>query len=293
MPESQNPTVPEWMRTEYVDGVIHLFQDKGGRLGKTVRSRSVTDAKELEFHLLGALGTQKLGPGDQLNPQNGDHSSVLLTPDTDFVAAVVYKADLARMSEDDRDQMKRSGAMALARRRDDLIIEAAAQTTTAALGGTGEFMSPDMSDQINEYYAENDIDEDEEIFNIISPRAWSQMKRFDEFTNADYTGPDIPWMKGTDGRRTWNGQHWIRFNRLPLSGTERTCFSWVKSAMAHGDLIENIFAHWSWQNEFNRWFLNMHIDEGAAILQEVGVLPIVIDEAVAPLSIDPDTYATS
>lgn len=290
--EPFNPTVEQWWRTQHVEGVTHLFQDKGSRLMNTLRRRGVQDAKDLQFNLFAAVTTNKKGPGDEITAQNGVHSKVVLTTDTDFAGFWVERTDIMKMPEDEQDELSRATAMAFGRRGDDIIITAAALTGTTSLtgAGTGEFMSPDTSDAINEYYANNNIDETDEIFNIISPRAWRYMKRFKEFTNADYTGPDLPWMRSSrQVARTWNGQHWIVFNRLPKTGDIRTCFSWTRNAMAHATLGD-MFFHPSWQNTRNAWFLNNNITQGAKILQEVGVLPVKIDESIDPIAIDPDTY---
>lgn len=290
-----NPTISQWFRTEFVEGVTHIFQDKGSRLGATLRKRSAKDSKELQVNLFGTLTTTKKGPGDTISSQNPAHSKKVVTPDTDFVGITVEKTDIEKMPEDERDECNRSAGKALARRGDDIIIAAAALTATPSLNGTGvgEFCSPDHSEAIEEYFSSNDIDEDEQIFNIVSPRVFRQMMRFKEFASSDYVGPDMPWGKGSRrGVRTWNGQHWIRFNRLPKVGNIRTCFSWTPSALMHATLGE-LFAQWSWENKFNHWFCNMHITQGAQVLQDVGVLPWKIDESIDPVAIDPETYEVS
>lgn len=287
-----NPTIEEWWRTEHVEGVIHLYQDKGGRLMNTLRRRTARDSKELQFNLFSAVSTNKKGPGDKITAQTAAHSKEVLTPDTDFAGFWVERTDIMKMPEDEKDALNAAVAKAFARRGDDIIVTAAGLTSTTSLTGTGtgEFFSPDMSEQITEYFAENDVDEDEEIFNIVSPRVFRTMMRFKEFASSDYVGPDLPWGKQKDrGARTWNGQHWIRFNRLPKTGDIRTCFSWTRNAMAHAILGE-MFFHPSWENQRNAWFLNHNVTQGAKILQDVGVLPIKIDESVDPIAIDPDTY---
>lgn len=287
--EPFNPTIPEWWRTEYVEGVIHVFQDKGSRLMKTTRRRNANDSEELQFNLFGTLITTKKGPGDAIPSQNPVHLKKVVTPDTDFVGVTIEKTDVEKMPEDERDECNKAGGRALARRADDIIIEAAALTTTPSLtgAGTGIFMSPDLSEQINEHFATNEIDEDEEIFNIVSARAFRHLMRFPEFASSDYVGPDLPWGRTTRrGARTWNGQHWIRFNRLPKAGNIRTCFSWTPSAIAHATLAD-LFVHFSWENKFNHWFGNMHMTQGAAILQDIGVVPVKIDESIDPITIDP------
>lgn len=285
-----DPTAPEWFVTEYEEGALHVFQDKGGRIANrnTVRRKSVTNAQDAKFNITGILKAYKKGSG-RLKAQNTPKSNVVIAHDRYKVTPTIDEYDLDQMNADDRDESQEAAGMALGREADDIIVAALNTSTTTPLGGTGEFMSPDMSEATQEALSNNDIDDDLEVWNLISPRAWRQLKRFPEFANADYVGEDLPFKEMRKHFKTWNGVHWVRFNRLPITGNLRRCFTWVRNAVGHVELGD-IRTRISWENTEDHWFVNMHLTQGAGILLPDGIIPFDIDESLEPRGIDPETY---
>ena len=54
-----------------------------------------------------------------------------------------------------------------------------------------------------------------------------------EFSNSDYAGDNLPFLKGTESRK-WLGINWIMHTGLPLDGTNRDCFIFHKTAAPRG-----------------------------------------------------------
>lgn len=289
-----DPTAPEWFVTEYEQGVIHNFQDKGGKLfnRSMARRKTISNAKEAEFHISGILEAY-LAPNGRLTPQNADKSNIKIAHDLYKCTPTIKKRDLDQMAEDDRDEAKKSGGMAMGRTADDVVIAALDANSTTPLGGTGTFMSPVFSEELNETLAVNEVDDDLEVFCAIPPRAWSQLKRFKEFANADYVGPDLP-FRGSVRKwlRTYNGIHFIKHNRLTQTGDLVRCHAWVREALGVVDMGD-ISTIMTWENQDDYWFVNMSLTLGAGLLLEEGALPFDIDVSISPLDIDPETYTAS
>lgn len=289
-----DPTAPEWFVTEYEQGAIHVFQDRGGRLANrnVCRRKSISNAEEAKFNITGTLNAY-LKPQGKLTPQRTAKSNVIIPVNRWKATPTIDRFDLDRMNADDRDESQKAAGMALGRKQDDILIAALDSSSETVLGGTGDFMSPALADQINETLAVNDVDDDLEVFCAISPRAWSHLMRFKEFVNSDYTGSDLPYAaQARRYMRTWNGIHWIRHNRLTKSGNLRRCHAWVREALGCVDMGDPRTIM-TWENQEDYWFVNMEVTMGADLLLPEGTVPFDIDESIAPLEIDPEAYTAA
>lgn len=290
--QGADPTASEWFRTQYIEGVIDIFQNKGGRLLNTVRRKTnLASADEAKFHVYGKVEAKKK-TGGQVPVSHAPKSFVLVTTDKYYAATTIEQYDLDRMAPDDVDAAKRAGGFALARKADEIIMDALKLSAVTPISGTS-FFSPVYNDLITEEFESKDIYDDEEIIVLLSPRAWSQVRRFDEFANADYVGPDIPWIR-KQHMRTWGGKTYIRVPQsyLDKTGNNRTCFAYAPSAVGHASLGD-LTTIMTWENRFDHWFNNMNMSQGAKIILPEGVLPFTVDESISPEAIDPDTYATA
>lgn len=288
-------TAPEWFVTEYEQGAIHVFQDRGGRLANrnVCRRKSITNAEDAKFNITGILNAYKK-PVGKLTPQKTAKSNVIIPVDRWKATPTIDRFDLDRMNADDRDESQKAAGMALARAQDNILIAALDGSPNTPLGGSGTFMSPALADEINEELATADVDDDLEVFAAISPRMWSQLMRFKEFTTADYNGAELPYARGNirGWMRTWNGIHWIRHNRLSKTGNLRTGHAWVREALGCVDMGDPRTIM-TWENQEDHWFVNMEVTMGADLLLPEGTVPFQIDESIAPLDIDPEAYTAS
>ncbi|MEO0606606.1 MAG: phage capsid protein [Pseudomonadota bacterium] len=289
-----DPTASQWFTTTYEQGAIHVFQDRGGRIANRncVRRKSVTDSKDAKFNITGSLTAYEKGTG-RLKGQNTAKSNKIIAHKRYKVTPVIDEYDLDQMNADDVDESSKAAGMALGRKADDLIVEALNTSTTTPLGGTGTFMSPDLCQQAIEALQVNDVADDLEVWGLMSPRMWSHMMRFKEFTSADYMGPELAWKDMRKFYKTFSSVHWINFNRLPVpSGSLRRGFLWVRPAVGHVELGD-IKTRITWENPEDHWFVNMHLTQGADILLPEGIIPFDVDESIASVAIDPEAYTAS
>lgn len=289
-----DPTAPEWFVTEYEQGVLHVFQDRGGKLANrnVCRRKTVTKAEDAKFNITGILNAY-LKPIGELTPQRAEKSNIIIPHARWKVSPVIDRYDLDQMNADDRDEAQKAGGMALGRKADDILIAALDSNAATPLGGSGTFMSPVLANEITETLALADVDDDLDVYAAISPKAWSQLMRFKEFTSADYNGPDLPYTSQVRRwMRTWNGIHWIKHNRLSVDTNIRTCHAWVREALGCIDMGDPR-AIMTWENPKDHWFINMEMTMGADLLLPEGAVPFEIDETIAPLDIDPEAYTVA
>ena len=63
---------------------------------------------------------------------------------------------------------------------------------------------------------ENDVPDDGQRFGLVGPHQWNALLNIAEFSNSDYAGDNLPFLKGTESRK-WLGINWIMHTGLPLS----------------------------------------------------------------------------
>lgn len=284
-----DPTAPEWFVTEYNQGAIHVFQDRGGKLANrnVCRRKSVDKSEDAKFNITGILSAYKK-PVGKLTPQRAPKSNVIIPHERWKVTPVIDQYDLDKMNADDRDEAKKAAGMALARTQDDILIAALDASTRMPIGGADAFMSPNFSNMINEELAKSDVDDDLQVFCAIPPRAWSHLMRFKEFASADYVGPDLAYNRQVRAwMRTWNGITWIRHNRLTEDGDLVRGHAWVREALGCIDMGDPKTIM-TWENTEDYWFVNMEMTMGAGLLLQEGTVPFDIDVSILPEAIDPE-----
>ena len=293
-----NPTFPEWMQSEWDDAIIHMYQDKGGRVANTVRRKVVTDAKDMIFRSIGKIEVDKIKGDGKRKRSGAQRQKITLTPEAVGALLEVKEANLERLTPDDRDHQQMEAYKGFSRDLDNVVVKAmAAGAKATGIGGAGDFMSPVLVDYMWEVLEDNGIYEGEEaVYGLISSRAHSQLKRFKEYANADYTGAALPYgMKG----KTWNNIHWITFSRLPTTAATyaaktgvRDCFVYTSESVGLG-ILQQQRTIWSWENEEDLWLGNMKAERDSKVLIENGIFNFKVDESIIPESIDPETYAVS
>jgi hypothetical protein len=289
---SNNPTASEHFRVEYETGVQHVFQNRGHMYGALSHKKVITGASEAEFHQFGLLTA---GPkvGGVIPIQNADHKKIRVGAEEFFAPVLIDQFDLDQMGTDDRDSAKEAAGLAMARKADDIWREAIALTDTAAIGGSGTFMSPALSQEINRYFIGQYVMPYHPVYITVDPMAWSHMMRFKEFASADYNGPALPWAaSGALMAKTWDGKHWLVDPALPETDTDIiTAYAWTPQAMAEVQIGETR-SILTWENSQNAWLANNNFRQGNKIKPalKAGILPIDIDVSILPEQIDPETY---
>lgn len=300
MSDGVNPTFPEWMQTEWDDAIIHMYQDQGGRVANTCRRKIVTDAKDMIFRTIGRIDVEEIEGRGKRKRSGAQRQKITLTPKAVGTMLEVHEADLLRLTPDDRDHQQREAYKGFSRDLDDVVVAAAvAGAQDKGIGGntSSDFMSPVMVDYLWEELNDAGIYEgEEEVYALISSRAHSQLKRFKEYANADYTGRDMPY--GAKGK-TWNNIHWITFSRLPTTAASitaktgvRTCVAYTYESLGLG-ILQQQRTIWSWENDEDCWLGNMKAERDAQRLIENGIFKFEVNEAVLPESIDTDAYTSS
>lgn len=200
--------IPAWVYTSYVDGVVQQLQTKGFLLSGTAMAPTSITGNEVKWFTGGRLETEKIdrsqGEGKKSNPARGNLSGNF----ENFGAmAEVKGVDINEIKPNELTQLEREGAAAIGRRSDwiqlDEMFKEAEASNIATIGdGTTDIDVLQIMEGEGDIMGIGDADV-QSMFCVLPIYAFMRLLLIKEFNNADYTGPDLPFIRMSQ-RRTWS-----------------------------------------------------------------------------------------
>ena len=249
--------VPVSFTEKFKDDFIHLSQQKRSRLRRTVRDDpDMLQGRFGYFDRIGATEMQQ-AQGRHADTQlvNVPHSRRRITlADFDW-AEMIDKKDMRRMIGKGSlpARYRHSAVMAANRKQDDIIIAAASADAYAIdedgtattvpfpseqrVGLQASGLTLDKLHQAREILEGNEVDEDEDVYFLISTKQKTNLLNTTEVKSAEYNAVKTL----VDGKvNNFMGFEFIRTERLALSGSTRTCLAYASSGigLAVGQEIE-------------------------------------------------------
>jgi len=230
---------------QYRDNVIHLSQQKGSRLRRSVRIEDGVVGENFYFERVGASAavrrTVRHGDTPLLNTPHSRRRVSLV--DYDW-GDLVDKTDKVRLLIDPQSQYTKAGAWALGRAMDDEIITAFdgnaftgrdGSTTSAfpagqqvAAAAAGLTIAKLLS--ARELLEESDVDPDEPRFVALAPDMITDLLNTTEVTSTDFNTVQA---LASGKINTYMGFDFIMSNRLPSdeAGGAFITYAYTQSAM--------------------------------------------------------------
>jgi hypothetical protein len=273
--------------TQWLKGTTLKFQSEGFiTKGLGLAPVSVA-ANEVKWRLAGAGTAATLVRGaHEVVPMNAAREIVTGTMTAKQAAEYIDGVDVNRMSENEKDIVNKTCAMALGRARDGLFVDALAAGATALNSSVGAFADKLTLGTVIAAKAalEKRLKRASQyqIFGLFTSNPWNQLLTFPEFSNSQWIGTDLPFAKMTD-RRSWNGMYLMQVpdDMLPLVSTDdRTCFLFAREAIGEAE-ASSVTGHVSWENTKTAWLHNMWMDMCVKCLQPEGVQDIKCDDDAA------------
>lgn len=271
-------------RTQYVDRVTAIYQQRGGKLRGMVSSpTSFNGSSEAKFFVAGKNVAYETTHARQLNSPSGQPITPLtVTLKTWTVYDEVYQFDEDRLSVDEKEVIYDSGAMAMGR-KGDMVIMAEGYSAVAAvttLTGSCDFSAGAFSAVSAATMIENaqatKAPWDGQWFCPLPTKAWNQFLLNKVVNSADHVNrDDLPFMKATDSR-FWNGVNWFLYVEEDAgdmyysseAGKQDTLL-WHQTALgwaAHTDLRVTT----QWHNEIDTLSINMKMLGNAKATKPAG-----------------------
>ena len=257
---------------------VHLaYQQMGSKLRNAVRYKGNIVGATTVFQKVGkGIASGKARHG--LVPvMSIDHTPVECELLDYYAGDWVDALDELKMSIDERRVVASAGAYEKKRKTDELIIEALNKAPSD--NDVGDYAQVLTKDTILDAFAKlnsNDVPDDGQRFGIVGPLQWNALLNIDEFSNSDYAGDNLPFLKGTESRK-WLGINWIMHTGLPLDGTNRDCFIFHKTAVGHAS-GQDVKSDITWHGDHAAHFVNNMMSQGACLIDGTGVVRIKCKE---------------
>ena len=275
------PTVSNAFITRYEDEVHITYQRQGAKLPETIRKKPGIVGEKVRFQKITTEAEAEEGA------RHGDFPTQELTHGYSDATITNWKAgmkvdedDLEKINIDERQALYKSGAYCIGRKVDSLIIAAADLTSIF----TGDYSAP-MSlavilaglDLLNAASVPDDGDR----FGLLSSHAWLEMMCYEQFSHADWVGPNgLAWTQGIKVK-DWAGVKWLMHTGLPVASSDnRTCFLYHRSALGLAQNSE-IKARIEWDPRADLWLIKHKVGAGACLIDEKGVVELRVDDDTA------------
>lgn len=260
---------------------VHLaYQRKGSILRGTIRTINGVTGDRVTFQKVGTGSSSQKTRHGQIPVMNLDHSSVTCVLEDWYTGEWIDKLDLLKVNHDERAVVTESAAAAQGRRTDQIIVDAIDDATnTTAITLTNANTVRNCFLEAIEDMKERDVPFDGNVWGVIPPSAESALMTLDQFTNADYTGPELPYKNPAMGRvRSWLGVNWMTFTGLPLATNTRTGFIYHRSAVGHA-IGQDVQSDIGWVVQNAAWFAATSLSMCAVLIDNNGVQELTIDES--------------
>lgn len=258
--------------------VHESYQRQGSKLRNTVRTIGEVNGATAVFQKVGKGTASTKSTHGMVPVMNLSHSAVECTLQDYYAGDWVDRLQELKINIDERQVIANAGAYALGRKTDELIINALAGVSGGQEIGDGN-MGITLSKVMSalEKLGAADVPDDGERYAVVGWKQWSELLQIDEFSSADYVGADDLPFNGTQAKR-WLGALWIPHSGLPKDGNDiRSCFWYHRTALGHAagsDVQTDI----TWHGDRAAHFVNNMMSQGAARIDDTGIVEILCDE---------------
>lgn len=278
------PTASVWYMDQWKDTAMDVYQSSGFLLRNTTTAPVKINGKQMHFPLAGTVNAEEdVQTGDVAVVQNANDTEVIVTTKKSRCFTEVNEDDLDQMSVEQNQVEARRSAKALGRVHDKTIITQL-RAATQTVGAYGTAFDLALILQGAQVLQTADIPwAEDDIFCALDSVSWNRALGFKHFNNADYVGPELPFLK-KGMAKTWNG---INVFQMPDSilrtavgetAGQATSLMWARSAVGFG-YVREMTGMVTWNNSKDCWEHNLRMRIGAKLLQANGVVKLLVKYA--------------
>lgn len=261
----------------YLDEFINGFEQRQSLLRDTVTTEALIKGLSATFLVALASRSVTTRGSDGLIPAQSDNLAQL-------TATLVEKHDLVRKTgfnifagqADQRRIMQETGMKVLNREIDDNILAALA-SASVTLGSSTTTMNKTLVNQALTKLFNAEVDNDGEIYGVVSPAAWHYLTDVTSFVHADYTKNRVLDDTVSINRPSmieWMNVKWMMHPRLTGVGSTCTMYVYHKSSMGHAVDTRGIQAAVGYMDEQDYSWARHTIYHGSKLLQNSGIVKI-------------------
>lgn len=272
------------MQVLYSREFVQAYQQTQSWLRGTVVTEGTVNGLSFVFNVSGVVKPAVRRGNNGMIPYGSDGQTTATCTLDEYFGQPLRKSNFNIMSSapNQREQMQKDGVKSINYSTDQMILTQAATTSniynsgtaiTAALGSMMQALASGL-------WA-NSVPQDGEVYGLLTPMAWARMMTIQQFSNSQWVGNDLPFMKTTQWR-DWASVKWSMFPNLPGVGTATaSCFVWHKQSLGHGLNDGDFRTMIGYNEEHDYSWSYCRSYQGAKLLQNNGVLKIVHDDTSA------------
>ena len=265
--------------TQYRQDMIAAFAQRKNMLRASTTKELVTKGNTATFLVSGnstdlAVTRGANGQIPYNNPTNSQVSATLAEKHAPYELTGFN----VFASQGDQDRVMRDESLAVIGRDIDKTILTELSNATVTAGSGAATLAQVMDVQATLGEAHVPIDEEDNMFAVVSPKMLTNLKQIAEFSSADYvdvkpfSGPAMKMLR-------WAGFNWISSSLVSgVGGATALCYFYHRSALGYaGNLEEDkIFAGYD-EKQGVSWS-RAEVYHGAKILQNSGIVKYTHDD---------------
>jgi len=268
---------PTWYVEKYKAGVLFKYQSEGHVLRGTYMPPTKIDGKTMHFPIAGKGKAVKMKVGADGKPMNAGRENKTVTADAYQALEQINSVDLGRMAANENVVAQKQCADALGRKHDEIIfssINDGAGGYGATYGSAAAAWNLASALEAVTAHYNKDVPEDGRSYCMLPQLAFSQMMGFEEFSNSQWVGGDLPFAKVRRAKQ-WAGVNWFTgpqdlFN-LSTSSADTAFYIWHMNAIGSGYNDQSLNTRITWENLKTAWISNNWMDMGATVLLPEGI----------------------
>ena len=270
-------------KDQYVEEWVVAFQRGETYLKDRVTKETQMSGHTAKFAVQGAAGRMtSRGTNGLIPSRNRTDSQVTITLEEKHSKETRTGFDVFTAPANLREAMQNAGANAAAREIDYTIIEALATAANQYASGAAQTLTYGKTvDALSDIF-EQDVMVGHDITCLWTPKAWARLLTFQEFKSADYVDEKPLVGLTLDRPKVWLGAVHIMHNGLPGKGTATASnFIFAKPAIGHAISNGDIQVGVGYNDEDDYSYSRHTVYDGAALLQQPGVLEVITDDTAA------------
>jgi hypothetical protein len=220
-------------QTLYDNEWVEAYEQKQSYLRGCVQTKGDVNGDTFVFVLEGDADIAVTrGANNNIPYADDDQSSTSCTLAEYHHLARKNNFNIYSSSVDQRLSMQRRGVISTNKVTDSIILTQFDNTTYDTNSGSAAAASLALLSEAVAILDQNGVPRDGERYGVLSPKAWQQMMKVNQFSSGDWTS-DLPFMQYTEWRY-WNSVKWTIHPYLTGVGTSvAKCFVWHRWSMGH------------------------------------------------------------
>lgn len=272
---------------QYEAEVHAAYQQQGSKMRGTVRLKTGVNGESTTFQKVGKGSASQKTRHGKVPVMNIAHTTVTATLTDWYAGDYVDRLDELKINFDERQVQVNAGAWALGRKVDSIIntamrtgLGSGYKVAITYPSGANKGLTWAKCLRAVELLNSFDVPDDGQRFCGVGAHQWAELMTFDEFTNSDYIGPNLPYLAGTQPRR-WMNVIWYMSTQLDLSAGVRYCMMYHRSSTGLAEGLAGVWTDITWQGDYAAWFVDNAISAGSVRIDSEGIVEIACNDTAA------------